>query len=336
MSQAHGALALQAGVLFIGRRSGRVRLAPFDLDGRRLGDGFTFGAEGDRADAGASISGLAVDDDRRLWVADPGASCLRIFTAFGRCLGVLCSSGNSLVEQCVDSAAVDDGGFSPPVAPAELGCPVAVAVRGTDVEQEAIVASAGRVRHALRTLPVAAEREGARQPASLRPGGDPRGRFLELTAVACRGDEIWACEAGAVPSPGLGGACGGGPAGRIQVFRRGDFHFSFGVGADWPANAGGSGGRAKGLALLSDGRALISIGGEERSALCLVSGTGRFLKLIAAAGKQEGCVWEPSSLAVEEGTTERATRVAVMDMDADRVQVFNLEGQCHGVFPELP
>ena len=130
----HGGLALRSGVLFVGRHAGTARVAPFDLDGRRLSPGFTFGG----GSAGrAAITGMAVDEDRRLWVADAAARCLRIFTAFGRSLGELGSE---------DEAGPDGERLASTDRPGDLGRPVDVAVRGADVEQELIVAARGRRR----------------------------------------------------------------------------------------------------------------------------------------------------------------------------------------------
>ena len=41
-------------------------------------------------------------------------------------------------------------------------------------------------------------------------------------------------------------------------------------------------------------------------------------------------------VAVEAGPTQRETRVAVIDRDAERLQVFTLDGRCLGEFPALP
>lgn len=298
----HGGLALRSGVLFVGRHAGTARVAPFDLDGRRLSPGFTFGG----GSAGrAAITGMAVDEDRRLWVADAAARCLRIFTAFGRSLGELGSE---------DEAGPDGERVASTDRPGDLGRPVDVAVRGADVEQELIVASGGRRRHGLHVLPV--EAGDAR---SLRPLGDPRGHFEDLTALAARGEYIWTCE---------------GRAGRVQVFRRDEFHFSFLTLAEHPQDPVPL--RPQGLALLGDGRALLALGGEGRSGLWLVDGAGKRLAILAEAGMGEGSVWEPTRLAVEEATTDRQTRLAVLDRDGDRVQVFNLEGRCYGSFLDLP
>ena len=318
----HGGLALKAGVLFVGRCSESARVAPFDLDGRRLGPGFTIDGRGTRA----GISGLAVDDDRRLWIADSASACLRGFTAFGRELGVV-GSGDAL----------DVGGIE---VTAQLGRPVDVVVRGTDVDQELIVVSGGSQRHALRVLPLDKHAGRARPAASLRPLGDPRGSFLELTAVDWRADEVWILEAGAVGGSGREGAAGGGSAGRIQVFRHGDYHYSLALGGPQEcgraAAEGPGAGRPEGLALLADGRALVAFGGEDRSGLVLLDAGGRRLSVVARAGKEDGCVWEPTRLAVEEGVPRGSTRVAVMDCDGDRVQVFSLAGRCYGAFQELP
>jgi hypothetical protein len=57
--------------------------------------------------------------------------------------------------------------------------------------------------------------------------------------------------------------------------------------------------------------------------------------VLAEGGVGDGCVHEPDDLAVEEAECDRRSRVAVLDRDAERVQVFNLEGRCHGAFESL-
>ena len=60
------------------------------------------------------------------------------------------------------------------------------------------------------------------------------------------------------------------------------------------------------------------------------------MKVIASAGEEEGCVFEPSDLVLERGALDAKARVWVLDRDACRIQVFTLEGRCHGSFPEFP
>lgn len=182
-----GSLAYSRGVLYVGceERSAHVRC--FDLDGRELEAGFSFtGASG----GAASVGGLDVDEDHRLWIADSVGGRLLAFTLFGdQVAGV---SGAVTGEH--DKTGV-------------LGRVVDVVSRGSDDAQELLVAAGGRRRHALQVLPL-----GSGPPRSLRSGGRADQVFRDLCGVAWSGRKLWACERG---------------AGRVQVFRDEDFHFEF-------------------------------------------------------------------------------------------------------------
>ena len=207
-----------------------------------------------------------------------------------------------------------------------IATPVGVVARGADDTLEILVASAGNRRHALQVL---FPETGVVH--SLRPLGDPRGSFQGLTGIARAGDRVWACER---------------RARRVQVFRHGDFHFAFQL----PASAGYL--EPVAVAALDDGRCVVATA-EPESALVLVDGTGHVLRVLArgpgdaneagaSAGEpgggvgQPGSVSHPGDVVVEPGGRDRDTRLAVIDRDGQRVQVFNLEGTCYGAFPELP
>lgn len=182
-------LCSAGGVLYVLREERGPQLRPFDWDGRPLADGFAIpAAEGSACDPRA----LAIDGDKRLWIADRGACALRAFSLFGvevaRCAG---APGRT------DAA----GGFE------ELS---ALAAHG--VEDELVLAAglAGERRHALAWLgPQCALR------TSLRPLGDPQERFRGLCDLAFAGRLLYACEERAA---------------RIQVFREGEFHYTLPAG----------------------------------------------------------------------------------------------------------
>jgi len=294
-----GSLCLKNGVLYVGRHAKTASVASYDLDGHALETRFTFRDEGTGR---SSASGLSVDDDHRIWVADAASARLRGFTLFGReVAGVGAEPG----------AHADRRG--------SLGTPVGVVARGADDSLEILVASAGRRRHALQVL---FPETGVVH--SLRPLGDPRGEFHDLVGVARAGERVWACERGAR---------------RIQVFRHGDFHYAFRL----PAPGGGHL-EPSAVAALDDGRCVVAVDGPI-SALLLVDAAGELRATLAqgpgSPRAEDGAgplgeVDHPGAVVVEPGLRDRDARVAVLDRDGERLQVFNLEGACYGAFPELP
>ena len=181
-----GGLALAAGALYVGTAETTAHVHAFDFDGHLLTPGFSF--RGEREEA-AGVSGLCVDGDRRMWIADGLGACLWGFSVFGKRLVHVPGDGE------------DRSGC--------LGRPVAVASLGEDTEQELVVAGRGRRRHALHILPVEA---GAGGSLSLRPQGHHDKEFEDLIHVDALEDKILCCERG---------------AGRVQIFQRRDFHFAF-------------------------------------------------------------------------------------------------------------
>jgi hypothetical protein len=285
----HGRLALKGGILYVGRHTARAGFVrPFDLDGHALGPGFPVrGVDGGRA----SIAGLAVDDDHRIWVADAASRRVRAFSAFGRELAEFASRAPGDADRA-----------------GSLGSPVDVACSGVEDEARICVASGGTRRHALHLF----DRHGERV-LSLRPAGDPLGVFRGLTAVAVRDRTVWACERGAH---------------RVQVFRDGEFHFLFGVDL---GRLSSQAFEPRAIATLSDGRLVVAHGGAE-GALLLLEREGRIARVLARGGPGSGEVFEPSGVVVDERDSEGSSRIAVIDSDGDRVQVFTLEGRCFGSF----
>ncbi|HJP01513.1 MAG TPA: hypothetical protein QF764_07080 [Planctomycetota bacterium] len=280
-----GSLCLNDGVLYVGNEERTAHVRTFDLDGRELEVGFHFRApDGGRA----AVSGLAVDDDHRLWIADAGANVLRGFTLFG-----------------VEVATV--GGSAGHDRRGELGAPVDVVSVGSDDGQELLVASGGLRRNAVQLLHL-----GSGRTRPLHSCGRPDERFRRVRRLARLGPWTWVCETG---------------AGRVQVFRDGEFHFHFSLPV-----AGGARFEPRALAPLADGRLVLAVGGAH-SALLLLDASGRLLARLCGGGAEDGAVLEPNDLALEAGRCDERARVIVIDSDGERVQVFTLGGQCYGSFP---
>ena len=287
-----GSLSLVRGVLYVGRHELTAHVRPYDLDGRALGPGFSFrGPDGEAA----RVSGLAVDEDHHVWVADGAAGRVRAFNLFGRECGGFGAAGGDVRGALTG---VSDLCLLPPVGEGSDGNFTLVTTRGQ------------RLRHALQVF----EPDG-RWVQSLRPEGDPRGQFRGLRRVASDGKLIWACDA---------------RAGVVQVFRDLEFHFLFKV----PVRAGGRF-EPTAVAPLQDGRMILATGGADSSLLLLDAG-GRLLRVLAEAGHAAGEVFEPEDIALEEDSGDRSRRLAVIDRDAERVQVFTVEGRCHGALEEMP
>jgi hypothetical protein len=270
-------------VLYVLREERGPKLRAFDWDGRPLGEAFALPPADPEA---CDPRGLALDGDRRLWIADRGARALRAFSVFGR-----------EVQRFTHAA-------RRPGAPGGLEQLSALAAQGVEDELLLAAGSGGERRHALALFGA-----DGRWRASLRPLGDPEGRFSGLSDLAFCGRRLYACEE---------------RAGRIQVFRDLEFHYALRAGGLRPCA----------LAPLADERVLVAQAGEP-SALCLLGPDGSLLRALAQHGEGEGQVCDPSALALEEGEDERHTRVAVLDRGGDRVQIFALDGRCFGSFPDL-
>ena len=319
-----GSLALAHGVVWLGRHARTAEIRVFDLDGRELAGGFRIppivedlelaGGNGDprpgrsrsatRTLGRSTASGLAVDGDRRLWVADEAGARVRAFNVFGA------------ESATITGAAAEEGALLERDTLELLGRPgdVALVARSDETGEssdELLVASRGRRRHALRRYGLDGELR-----ASLRPLGDPEGSFSDLRGVATFGELVFACDE---------------DAGRVQVFRRDEFHFAIAA----PGGGARRVFRPRAAAPLADGRLLVAIGGES-SALLLLDGAGRLLRTIAEHGTEVGQVFEPGDVIVEEGHSDERTRVIVVDCDGDRVQAFSLVGRCWGTFRGLP
>ncbi len=289
----NGSLALHRGTLFVGAQEKTASVRLFDLDGRALTGGFAFR---DRTVGRSMAAGIAVDDDRRVWVADTPGSRVRAFSLFGREIAAL-------------------GDAAPHAGPrADLAglvhAPVDVAVQGHGEEGWIAIACAGERRHAVQLFDP--ERTWRRSLASMGDAGRP---FESVRRVEFRGPFLLVVEAGKA---------------RVQVFRDGEFLFLFTLGVRGRGRL-----EPAAVAALDDGRMLVACGGHE-GALILVDGSGRWLRTLAVGGEAEGALADPSDVVVELGREDPETRVAVIDRDGTRVQVFSLEGRCFGSFAVDP
>lgn len=289
-----GALRLHAGVLYVGWYELTASVAAFDLDGRPLETRFTFR---DEAAGRSSVEGLDVDDDHRLWVVDGAAARVRCFSLFGR-----------------EVASVGDetppGSAPPRDARGELGVPVDVRVSGADDDQVVLVASGGVRRHAVQQL-----RISSGTGDSLRPLGDPEGRFQRVRSIDVSGETLAVCESG---------------AGRVQLFhgRPGEryrFDFAFEVPEDL--------GTPEAVSVVGDGRVLVATRGTT-SGLHVFDAAGRLRRTIAGGGAETE-LEEPCAVAIERGVDDRRARVCVLDRDGGRVQVVSLDGRAFGSFVDF-
>lgn len=296
-----GSLALANGLLYVGCEEKTARVRVFDLDGHVVEQGFTFRDER----LGRSVAaGIAVDEDHRLWVADTPASRVRCFTLFGREDAGLGLSLDAPLTRVEATTAAIDG----PDGRGIVRAPVDVAVEGNGEEGQIVVALDGERRHGVQVFDV--ERGYVHSP---RPCGDPHGRFRGVRGVALRGRGLYVAEARGA---------------RVQVFRDGAFHFAFSIPLGGDARF-----EPVSVAPLSDGRLVVACSGPP-SAVLLVDAAGRLLRVLAEEGSDEGQVSYPADVVVEEGESDGASRIAVIDRDGERVQVFTVEGRCYGAFAE--
>jgi hypothetical protein len=244
----------------------------------------------------AAVRGIAVDSDLRCWIADDAARGVRSFTQFGREL-------TGIISKTPGDSDL----------PGHLAFVTDVAVSGVEAGERVFVASSGYRRHALHRY----SRDGE-LIASLRPMGDPLGQFRGLVGVALLGPLAYACDSVA--------AC-------VQVYRDDEFHFAFGIDSSIPSRTRSV---PRALAPLSNGWVVIAHGDDQTGGIIVADGGGRLVRTLAPHGTDGGQVFAPTDVAVHENGTERDTLVAVIDRDAERVQVFTLDGRCLGEIVELP
>jgi hypothetical protein len=289
-------LALRHGVLWIARSVKVTRLAPFDVNGRRLGPGFTMHGI-DRA--GTEVRGIAVDEDHRVWAADAASGSLRAFTAFGAEITAL----RSLQDPESDR-------------PEAFGDPGGIASQGVEADARLLLSRRGERRHALLLVDPARGTS-----SSLRAGGDAQGSFSNLAGVALSERLAFACETGKKS---------------VQVFRDGEFHYRIsmpaprrGVSSLEPCSVAAlRDGRAVVACRGGEGGAVLLFDPGGSLVRCIAVGR-------ADGTVETGDVEGPSAVAVQEGASDRTSLVLVLDRDGDRVQAFSLDGACLGSFHDL-
>jgi hypothetical protein len=291
----HAALAVHRGLVVLGRHRKTAEVRLFDLGGRLLGGGFAFRDE--RAGR-SSCAALAVDSDRRIWVADAPAGCVRAFTVGGR-----------EILKLAPTLAARSARDADPRASAALCAPVALAVREAGDELLLAVATYGDGRCLLQLL----DPSGI-VLATPRPPGHPVAHFRDVRALAFARRELYVADAG---------------RGAVQVFRDMEYFFSIAL-----PRASGQPAEPVGIAPLDDGRLVVLCGGRA-GVLWLVDRSGSVRRVLARAGQARGELDDPTALAVAAGSSDRDTLAVVADQSGLRVQVFTLEGRALGVFDEL-
>ncbi|QDV07736.1 hypothetical protein Poly30_32670 [Planctomycetes bacterium Poly30] len=299
-----GSLRLHGGVLFVGRQDLTAEVATYDLGGRPLETRFSFK---DEIAGRSSVSGMDVDADRRLWIADGAASCLRCFTLFGvEVASVRDDMDAGIAAGPRPLGATDRHGM--------IGSPVDLRVLGEDDDTTLIVASAGRRRHGLQILHI-----GTGRGRSIPPLGDPEGAYERIRGMDWRGSELVVVESGVRRVQLFEGD----PLGRL-VFRHA-FPIPEGLGDP------------EAVALVGDGRVVIATAGTI-SGLHIFDASGRYLRRLAgdsvidalADERGEPVVEQPSALALDLASSDRDSRLAVLDRDGERVQIFSLDGRSFG------
>ncbi len=307
-----GSLRLHGGVLFVGRQNLTAEVATYDLGGRPLETRFTFR---DEAMGRSSVSGMDVDADRRLWIADAAGEAIRCFSLFGQQVAAVSDREASAAEgparpRIQSLGASDRHGL--------IGSPVDLRVVGEDDDTTLIVASGGTRRHGLQVLHIASGRG-----RSIAPLGDPEGKFQRIRGLDWRGEELAVVESGAR---------------RVQIFEgevtgRLVFRFAFPI----PEALG----EPEAVALVGDGRVVVATAGEA-SGVYLFDSNGRRIAQLAKDGAADpaaeesgdASVDQPGGLALELGRNDRDSRLCVLDRDGERVQIFSLDGRSFGTVLE--
>lgn len=194
-----------------------------------------------------------------------------------------------------------------PVLPGLLRRPVDVAVQGNRQEGLVVIACAGVQRHAVQRFDPEFGYVGT--CASL---GDPARAFDGVSRIALDADRLYVAES----TPRL-----------VQVFRGGEFLFAFRL-----TDRSGEALEPSALAPVGDGRLVVACRAP-RSGLFLVDSSGRPLSELAVEGDEDGAVLEPCDAVLAAASDDRHARLFVLDRDGLRLQVFTLEGRCHGTIP---
>jgi hypothetical protein len=309
-----GAIGLANGVLYVAHTARRTHVQAFDWDGHALAPAFA-----PRGNGGESIcaSALAVDCDRRLWLLDaPGERALA-FTLHGRACGEIRSQSG------VRPATLDLHLEDARDRPAGLWGAASLAARDTFDdsglgESQIWIGCRPRRRHALQAFDLSGQ-----WLASLSSEGR-RGQFFDgLSSLSWSRQRLWVAETGAA---------------RLQVFdARLEHHASFAL-----ASHRGERLRPTALCALETGGCVVAARGECEH-LLLLDRHGKVERELATSGRPRTSDGQRSSdlqhvvgLVAESQPGRSLGRVAVLDLDGERVQVFSLEGRCQGALPALP
>lgn len=300
-----GSLCLDGGVLYVGSHEKTAHVRLFDLDGRELPGGFSFR---DPERARSTVSSLVVDADRRVWLADTPAHRVRAFNLFGVEVEAVAADPADLARRSSPASEREPGD-----APGVPAAPTALALWpefGGDPERVGlVVGSAGRRRHACQVFDL----ETKRFLASLRPEGKADGTFRGVRSIAVSGRRLFVCEVGERS---------------VQVFREDAFHYRFDPLARMRDPEGLE---TVAVRELANGRFLWLFGGR-RSGLHLLEPDGTRVRELAGHGREEGRLEDPDAMVVAPDAEEGRSRVAVLDLEAERIQVFSLQGHCLGTF----
>lgn len=290
------AIALSGGVLYVARGGRSLVVRCFDLAGRPLEAGFTWTPP---HGGGVGVTALAVDEDRRLWVADRRAARVRLFHVFG-----------ALTHELLHPSDVHEDKAG------HFARPQALFARGSSDDLELLVGSAGERRHGVQVFGPRGE-----LLRSLRPGGEPHGRFGGITAVGAAGRFTLAAEA----------------RGPVHVWRDREFHFQFDpvarVGGQRVGGARGTGAAVRALAVRPDGSSILAFDGGPVG-LGLFDGSGHLAHVLAhgAGPHADGTtsVVEPVGVCLAPPDGQGEERLAVLDRGGARLLLLDLDGSSRG------
>jgi hypothetical protein len=285
----HGSLCVKNSIVYVGNHAKTATVRTFDLDGHRLESGFTFvGPEG------ASVAGVAVDDDHRVWIADTVAGRVRAFTLVGAELEGLPAHEPDSVERSRG--------------------PTDVAATGVEDDQVLLVGCGGRGRHTTRVW-----RPGGDEVGPLRSLGDPKGTFHDVAGVCLQEHFAYVCEA---------------RARRVQVFRDGEFHFALEPPDARPTGGGRPPEPRAIAALPDGRMVLALAGEPSALLLLDAAGRLQRVIAEHGVGDGQVFHPSDISLEETGGATtvDRLTRLVAIDRDGERIQVFTLAGACYGAF----
>lgn len=191
---------------------------------------------------------------------------------------------------------------SEPDVAGNLGLPTALAGRGSSDDLWLAVGSLGLRRHGAQVF------DGSGQLLrSLRPLGESHGRFHGVRGIEWLGRSLLLLES---QRP------------RVQVFRDLEHWFSFEVELPRPRGA-----ELIAVRALEPGRFVALVGGDE-PALLEVDARGRLRRVLAVAGEDTGRLSAPADLVID----REHQRLALLDREGLRIQVFTGDGECAGAF----